>query len=129
MSQTVSSFHVSFLWPGAGPARVECFACWRVSFSQSECTSASDHSLPRSDRPFVWMSDLADHIRREIESFDFHGQRLSQCMGATVRRRVRSCPRRVRRVMGRERLCSRPIASGATKTKTHDGINCHRQGQ
>ena len=34
---------------------------------------------------------------------------------------VRSSPRRVRRVMGREPLACAPIASGATKKKTHDG--------
>src|SRR5271166_2764760 len=44
------AFHVSFLWPGAGLARVACFARRRVSFSQANAI-ACDHPSPRSDRP------------------------------------------------------------------------------
>jgi hypothetical protein len=36
------AFHVSLLWPGAGLARVECFARRRVSFSQANAI-ACDH--------------------------------------------------------------------------------------
>ena len=41
---------VSFLWPGAGLARVECFARRRVSLSQGNAI-ACDRPWPRSDRP------------------------------------------------------------------------------
>jgi Transposase len=43
------AFHVSFLWPGAGLARVEYFARQRVSFSQRNAI-ACDRPSPRSDR-------------------------------------------------------------------------------
>src|ERR1700735_3328594 len=43
------AFHVAFLWPGAGFARVACFARRRVSFSQAN-DLACDHPSPRSDR-------------------------------------------------------------------------------
>ena len=48
------AFDVSLLWPGAGLARVECFARRRVSFSQAN-DLACDHPSPRSDGPFVGM--------------------------------------------------------------------------
>jgi hypothetical protein len=44
------AFHVSLLWPGAGLARVECFARRRVSVSQGN-DIACDRPSPRSDRP------------------------------------------------------------------------------
>src|SRR5271166_6026208 len=44
------AFHVSFLWPGAGLARVACFARRRVSFSQAN-DLACDPPSPRSNRP------------------------------------------------------------------------------
>src|SRR5271166_1667552 len=44
------AFHVSLLWPGAGLARVECFAHRRVSLSQGNAI-ACDRTSPRSDRP------------------------------------------------------------------------------
>ena len=44
------AFDVSFLWPGAGVARVECFARRGVSLSQANGI-ASDRPSPRSDRP------------------------------------------------------------------------------
>src|SRR5271163_1695691 len=42
------AFHVSFLWPGAGRARVACFARRRVSQAND---LACDPPSPRSDRP------------------------------------------------------------------------------
>ena len=51
MSQTVSTFHVSFLWPGAGLARVERFARRRLSLSQGSAIACDRPSSPRSDRP------------------------------------------------------------------------------
>ena len=50
MSQMGLAFHVSLLWPGAGLARVECFARRRVSLSQGSAI-ACDRPSPRSDRP------------------------------------------------------------------------------
>jgi hypothetical protein len=44
-------FHVSFLWPGAGLARVERFARRRVSLSQGSAIACDRPSSPRSDRP------------------------------------------------------------------------------
>ena len=44
------TLHVSFLWPGAGLARVERFARRRVSLSQGNAI-ACDRPSPRSDRP------------------------------------------------------------------------------
>src|SRR5271157_5530933 len=44
------AFHVSFLWLGAGLARVACFARRRVSLSQGSAI-ACDRPSPRSDRP------------------------------------------------------------------------------
>ena len=64
------------------------------------------------------MLDLADHIRREI-SVRLSRRRLSQTMGATARCRVRR-PRRVRRVMGENRLLA-PHRVGRNQEKTHDG--------
>ena len=45
------TFHVSFLWPGAGLARVERFARRRLSLSQGSAIACDRPSSPRSDRP------------------------------------------------------------------------------
>ena len=45
------AFHVSLLWPGAGLARVECFARRRVSLSQASAIACDRPSSPRPDRP------------------------------------------------------------------------------
>ena len=63
-------------------------------------------------------ADLADHLRREIEASDFHhnGEAIAD-YGARLRvAGVRSSPRRVRRVMGENRLL-RPIASGTNQRR------------
>ena len=58
-------------------------------------------------------AELADHIRREIEASDFHGEGYRK-LWARLRVAGVARPRRVRGVMG-ENACSRPIASGAAK--------------
>src|ERR1700755_3663146 len=45
-------------------------------------------------------ADLADHIRREIEASDFHGEGYRKLWARLRVAGVRSSPRRVRRVMG-----------------------------
>src|ERR1017187_1193206 len=52
---------VSLIWPGGGLARVGCFARGGLWFSQGDELAPPD-------------ADLADHIRREIEASDFHGE-------------------------------------------------------
>ena len=61
-------------------------------------------------------ADLADHIRREIEASDFHGEGYRKPWARLRVAGVRSSPRRVRRVMGENGLLA-PIASGATKRR------------
>ena len=61
-------------------------------------------------------ADLADHIRREIEASDFHGEGYRKLWARLRVAGVRSSPRRVRRVIERT-ACSRPIVSGATKRR------------
>ena len=61
-------------------------------------------------------ADLADHIRREIEASDFHGEGYRKLWARLRVAGVRSSPRRVRRVMERTAWLS-TIASGATKRR------------
>src|SRR5580693_5988596 len=96
------AFHVSLLWPGAGLARMECFA--RRPGPTGPCPDA----------------DLADHIRREIEASDFHGEGYRKLWARLRVAGVRSSPRRVRRVMGENRLLA-PHRVGRNQEKTHDG--------
>ena len=49
-------------------------------------------------------ADLADHIRREIEASDFHGEGYRKIWARLRVAGVRSSPRRVRRVMGENGL-------------------------
>ena len=49
-------------------------------------------------------ADLADHIRREIEASDFHGEGYRKIWARLRVGGVRSSPRRVRRVMGENGL-------------------------
>jgi hypothetical protein len=49
-------------------------------------------------------ADLADHIRREIEGSDFHGEGYRKLWARLRVAGVRSSPRRVRRVMGENGL-------------------------
>src|ERR1700722_837602 len=112
------AFHVSFLWPGAGLARVEGFARRRGSRSQGN-DIACDRPSPRSDRPLS-DADLADHIRREIEASDFHGEGYRKLWARLRVAGVRSSPRRARRVMGENGLLA-PHRVGCNQEKTHDG--------
>ena len=65
-------------------------------------------------------ADLADHIRREIEASDFHGEGYRKLWARLRVAGVRSSPRRVRRVMGENRLLA-PHRVGRNQEKTHDG--------
>src|SRR5271155_2749115 len=97
------AFHVSLLWPGAGLARVECFARRRVSLSQANAI-ACDRPSPRS----------------AIETSDFHGEGYRKIWARLRVAGVRSSPRRVRRVMGENGLLA-PHRVGRNQEKTHDG--------
>ena len=66
------------------------------------------------------MLDLADHIRREIEASDFHGEGYRKLWARLRVAGVRSSPRRVRRVMGENGLLA-PHRVGRNQEKTHDG--------
>ena len=65
-------------------------------------------------------ADLADHIRREIEASDFHGEGYRKIWARLRVAGVRSSPRRVRRVMGENGLLA-PHRVGRNQEKTHDG--------
>jgi transposase InsO family protein len=65
-------------------------------------------------------ADLADHIRREIEASDFHGEGYRKIWARLRVAGVRSSPRRVRRVMGENSLLA-PHRVGRNQEKTHDG--------
>ena len=65
-------------------------------------------------------ADLADHIRREIEASDFHGEGYRKLWARLRVAGVRSSPRRVRRVMGENGLLA-PHRVGRNHEKTHDG--------
>ena len=65
-------------------------------------------------------ADLADHIRREIEASDFHGEGYRKIWARLRVAGVRSSPRRVRRVMGENGLLA-PDRVGRNQEKTHDG--------
>ena len=65
-------------------------------------------------------ADLADHIRREIEASDFHGEGYRKLWARLRVAGVRSSPCRVRRVMGENGLLA-PHRAGRNQEKTHDG--------
>jgi putative transposase len=65
-------------------------------------------------------ADLADHIRREIEASDCHGEGYRKLWARLRVAGVRSSPRRVRRVMGENGLLA-PHRVGRNQEKTHDG--------
>ena len=65
-------------------------------------------------------AELADHIRREIEASDFHGEGYRKLWARLRVAGVRSSPRRVRRVMGENGLLA-PHRVGRNQEKTHDG--------
>jgi putative transposase len=71
MSQTVSPSTVRS-YGLAGLARVECFARRRVALFQGNAI-ACDRRRPGPTGP-CRDADLTDHVRREIEASDFHGE-------------------------------------------------------
>jgi transposase InsO family protein len=65
-------------------------------------------------------AELADHIRREIEASNFHGEGYRKIWARLRVSGVRASPRRVRRVMGEQGLLA-PHRAVQTRTKIHDG--------
>ena len=118
MSQTVSpSTSRSY-----GPARVS--RAWSVSragvyrfLKGTPSPAIARRPGPRGPCPDA---DLADHIRREIEASDFHGEGYRKIWARLRVAGVRSSPRRVRRVMGENGLLA-PHRVGRNEEKTHDG--------
>ena len=66
------------------------------------------------------LDELADHIRREIEASDFHGEGYRKICARLRVCGVRWIPRRVRRVMGENGLLA-PHRVGRNQEKIHDG--------
>ncbi len=65
-------------------------------------------------------AEMADHIRREIEAYDFHGEGYRKIWARLRASGVRASPRRVRRVMGEHGLLA-PHRPSSTSAKMHDG--------
>ena len=130
MSQTVSPSTVSLLWPGAGPrpSAVERFARRRLSLSQGSAIACDRPSLAPGPTGPCPDADLADHIRREIEASDFHGEGYRGKLWARLRvAGVRSSPRRVRRVMGEGSTCA-PSRRAQPREDAQQNHR-HRRGQ
>jgi transposase InsO family protein len=81
-----------------------------------------DDTLRRRPGPIGACSDaeLADHIRREIEASEFHGEGYRKIWARLRVSGVRASPRRVRRVMGENGLLA-PHRAVSASAKTHDG--------
>jgi putative transposase len=65
-------------------------------------------------------AELADHIRREIEVSEFHGEGYRKIWARLRFSGVRASPRRVRRVMGEHGLLA-PHRATTGSAKVHDG--------
>jgi len=65
-------------------------------------------------------AELADHIRREIEASEFHGEGYRKIWARLRFSGVRVSPRRVRRVMGEHGLLA-PHRVATVSAKVHDG--------
>lgn len=65
-------------------------------------------------------AELADHIRRQIEASDFHGEGYRKIWARLRFAGVRVSPRRVRRVMGENGLLA-PHRARSAEARTHDG--------
>ena len=118
MSQTVS------------PSTSRCYGLARVSRAWSVSRAGVYRFLKRTTSPAITRrrgptgpcrdADLADHIRREIEASDFHGEGYRKIWARLRVAGVRSSPRRVRRVMGENGWLA-PHRVGRNQEKTHDG--------
>ena len=118
MSQTVS------------PSTSRSYGLARVSRAWSVSRAGVYRFLKRTPSPAIARrpgptgpcsdADLADHIRREIEASDFHGEGYRKLWARLRVGGVRSSPRRVRRVMGENGLLA-PHRVGRNQEKTHDG--------
>ena len=118
MSQTVS------------PSTSRSYGLARVSRAWSVSRAGVYRFLKRTTSPAITRrrgppgpcpdADLADHIRREIEASDFHGEGYRKLWARLRVAGVRSSPRRVRRVMGENGLLA-PHRVGGNQEKTHDG--------
>jgi putative transposase len=118
MSQTLSpSFARHY-----GLARVA--RVWNVSRAgvyRFRSETRSD-TIARRPGPVGACSDaeLAEHIRREITGFGFHGEGYRKIWARLRFAGVRASPRRVRRVMGEHGLLA-PHRAGRAEAKAHDG--------
>ncbi len=119
MSQTVS------------PSTSRFYGLARVSRAWSVSRAGVYRFLKRAPSPAIARrrpgptgpcpdAELADHIRREIEASDFHGEGYRKLWARLRVAGVRSSPRRVRRVMGENGLLA-PHRVGRNQEKTHDG--------
>ena len=118
MSQTVS------------PSTSRCYGLARVSRAWNVPRAGVYRFLKGTPSPAIARrpgptgpcpdADLADHIRREIEASDFHGEGYRKIWARLRVAGVRSSPRRVRRVMGENGLLA-PHRVGRNQEKTHDG--------
>ena len=120
MSQTVS------------PSTSRCYGLARVSRAWSVSRAGVYRFLKGAPSPAIARrrpgptgpcpdADLADHIRREIEASDFHGEGYRKLWARPARcRGFARASRRVRRVMGENRLLA-PHRVGRNQEKTHDG--------
>jgi transposase InsO family protein len=118
MSQTVS------------PSTSRCYGLARVSRAWSVSRAGVYRFLKGTTSPAIARrpgptapcpdADLADHIRREIEASDFHGEGYRKIWARLRVGGVRSSPRRVRRVMGENGLLA-PHRVGRNQEKAHDG--------
>src|SRR5271166_1215625 len=118
MSQTVS------------PSTSRCYGLARVSRAWNVSRAGVYRFLKGTPSPAIPRrpgptgpcpdADLADHIRREIEASDFHGEGYRKIWARLRVAGVRSSPRRVRRVMGENGLLA-PHRVGRNQEKTHDG--------
>ena len=126
MSQTVS------------PSTSRSYGLARVSRAWSVSRAGVYRFLKRTTSPAIARrpgptgpcpdADLADHIRREIEASDFHGEGYRKLWARLRVAGVRSSPRRVRRVMGENGLLA-PHRVGAQPREHARRNHRHRQGQ
>ena len=115
MSQTVS------------PSTSRCYGLARVSRAWSVSRAGVYRFLKGAPSPAIARrrgptgpcpdAELADHIRREIEASDFHGEGYRKLWARLRVAGVRSSPRRVRRVMGENGLLA-PHRVGRCQEKT-----------